>query len=312
MKKFLIVLVVVLASTALAYGQGGSTPYPDPTPDRLNPERGAGQAMRQADELNRRSDALRMTQNLPPSVPDKRRQEFLDNIRPFYRESTDEEWQFLSPSEEDKEAYKTAAKGKDAGLIVLVEDKGCATNSQIVDASPECKGLTMPGAGSGFSFRMKDYRMHHIADIVFKDGQIQALGVLNHGIMVDLGDVAIEGVDEKTEGVGYLAKIKASKDFKQAADLANKLTKGIEKDGRRYASILTAKTGSTYVLRSIAYEGESLKKVGGVIFNELELDKRRDVLVAFRIVRLENGRATILWREIDDDKSPELKVKKDK
>ncbi len=310
MKKFLYLFVLMLFSTAAASAQSDSTPYPQNTPNPIYPNPQVENAVKRSEDLNRRSDALRMTQNLPPSIPDSKRREFQDLIEPLYRESTDEERQYLAASDEDARAHAQLAGKKDSGLFRLIADRGCANNTKVVDASSQCANLTMPGAGAGYSFRMGDYRMHHISDLVLKPGRFEALGVLNHGIMVDLGDVPIEQVTEKTDGVAYLTKIKPSKDLQQAGELAGKLTKGINEDGRTYASILPVRLNSTYVLRSIAYDGEVLRKVGPFTFNELELDKRRDILIAFRVVRLRDGQdATIVWRELDDSKAPKLKAK---
>lgn len=152
--------------------------------------------------------------------------------------------------------------------------------------------------------------MHHISDIVFKGSNFEALGTLNHGIMVDLGDVPIDGLDERSEGIGYITGMKASRDFAQAGDLAVKLQKGIKQDGRMYSSVLPVRENSTYVIRSIAYDGEAIRKVGPYAYNEMDLDKRRDVLVVFRVVRLRDGDATIVWKELDSSKAPKLKPNK--
>lgn len=309
MKKFLTLTIALLACTASTYGQQ-DTPYPQATPNPLYPSERVEDAVRRGDELNRRSDALRMTQNLPPEVPDEKRREFAAMIEPLYRESTEEEREFMAPSPEDSAPYERFAGKKSSGILRLVEDRGCADNAKVVSASFDCSRYSMPGAGSGYSFRFGDYRMHHISDIVFKKGNFEALGVLNHGIMVDLGDVPFEAVTEKTEGVRYLTRIKPSKNFQEAAELADKLTKGIKEDGRNYASILPVKENSTYVIRSIAYEGEALRNVAGIVYNELDIDKRRDVLIAFRVIRLADGSATIVWKELDDSKAPELKPDK--
>jgi len=307
MKVFLLSGLMLIFSMA-ASAQGDSTPRPGATPNPLYPGSETEDAVRRADDLNRRSDALRMTQNLPPEVPDSKKKEFRELIEPLYRDSSKEEREVMAPAEADRNSYSTYADKKDSGIIRLIADRGCADNAKVVDASADCARYTMPGAGSGYSFRFGDYRMHHISDIVFRKGNFEALGVLNHGIMVDLGDLPIDSVDENTAGVEYLKKIKPSKDFQQAGDLANKLTKGIENSGHRYASILPVRENSTYVIRSIAYDGEVIRKVGPFTYNELELDRRRDVIVVFRVVRLNGGNdATIVWKVIDDSKAPKLK-----
>jgi len=300
----------VLAGAAFAQTRP-TTPYPQGTPDPVYPSQGVENAMKRGEDLNRRSDELRMTENFPVKNRPKNK-ELFELLEPLYRHSTDEERTLMAADEADRNAFRDVTRDKHSGILKLIIYRGCADNVKVVDASVDCAQYTMPGAGSGYSFRFEDYRMHHISDIVFRKGRFEALGVLNHGIMVDLGDVPIDSVTDKTEGVPYLAKIKASRDFAEAADLATKLTKGIKEDGRTYASILPVQEGHTYVIRSIAYDGEALRKIGKYTYNEMDLDERRDVLVVFRVVRLTGGtEVTIVWKRLDDGKAPKLKPNKE-
>lgn len=312
MKKLIagVFAAAILAVSAFAQTRP-STPYPQSTPDPIYPSQGVEDAMKRGEDLNRRSDELRMTENFPVKNRSKNK-ELFDLLEPLYRHSTDEERAFMAVDEADQAAFSEIIKDKHAGIFTLVIDRGCADNVKVVDASVDCAQYTMPGAGSGYSFRFEDYRMHHISDIVFRKGRFEALGVLNHGIMVDLGDIPIDSVTEKTEGIAYLTKIKPSRDFAEAADLASKLTKGIKEDGRTYASILPVLLNHTYVIRSIAYDGEALRKVGKYTYNEMDLDERRDILVVFRVVRVKDGTlATIVWKRLDDGRAPKLKPNKE-
>lgn len=308
MKKLLLLVLVAAFTAASAYGQGDPTPVPQGTPNPVIENQSTQDAMRRAEDLNRRSTDLQMTEKFPVKVPEKYK-EFQQLIEPLYRNSTGEERAFMAPASDDAAAFAELLRKKNTGIFKLISDRGCADNPKVVNASVDCSRYSMPGAGSGYSFRFGDYRMLHISDIVFRQGRLEALGVLNHGIMLNLGDVPIESVSEKTEGVEYVAKLKPTKDFAQAADLATRLQKGIKENGRTYASVLPILLNSTYVLRSIAYDGEALRKVGRFTYNEMELDNRRDVLVVFRVVRLENNEATIVWKELDDSKAPKLKPK---
>lgn len=311
MKKlvFCVLIVAYLSAASLAQSRP-STPYPQATPDPLYPGSSTENAMKQSEDLNRRSIDLQMTEKFPVKTQRKNK-ELFDLLEPLYRRSTDDERAMMAGEEADQAAFSQFLRGKHTGMFKLIADRGCADNPKVVNASANCARYTMPGAGSGYSFRFEDYRMHHISDIVFRKGRLESLGVLDHGIMVNLGDVPIDTVNEKTEGVEYLAKIKPSKDMEEAGAFANKLTKGIKKNGRLYASVLPIKEGNTYVIRSIAYDGEAIRKLGKYAYNEMDVDTRRDVLVVFRVVRIKNGdEATIVWKRLDDGKSPKLKMQK--
>ncbi len=71
----------------------------------------------------------------------------------------------------------------------------------------------MPGGGSSYSFRVGDYVINRLADINFRKGKFEALAVLTHGIIVSLGDVPIESLDLKSDGIKHLLKISPSQGF---------------------------------------------------------------------------------------------------
>lgn len=310
MKHLVLVFGAVLILFGVAKAQRPSTPVPQSTPNPLYETPEADSAVRRSEDLNRRSESLRLTEKFPVKDPAKRKK-FREVIRPLYRDSTKKERAFLAPMDEDRESNAAILSQKRTGIFRLIMNRGCAGGAKTVAASKACTGLTMPGAGSAYSFRIRDYRMHHISDINFNKHRLEALGVLTHGVVVDLGYVQLEDISLSTPGVVYLARVKPAKNFADAGAFADKLVKGFRKDGFVYGSMIPVRNSSTYVLRSIAYRGEAQRNVGGVVYNELLLDKRRDIIVAFKIVRLKEGTdATIVWKVLSDKKAPRLKPNK--
>jgi hypothetical protein len=197
------------------------------------------------------------------------------------------------------------------GLIKLVPEKNCVSNENITSASPDCAKYPIPGAGSSYSFRINNYRMPRLADLNYTGKSFRAFGVLTHGILVSLGDTPLEKLDLQSEAVTALMKLEAASDFKEAEEFALKLDKGVQNKGFTYRNVLPATENTTYLLRSIAYKGNSIQSIQGITFDEMELDKRKEVVVAFRIVRRgEDGSATILWKELTSKNSPKLKAAK--
>jgi hypothetical protein len=112
-----------------------------------------------------------------------------------------------------------------------------------------------------------------------------------------------------SNGIKYLADLKPVATAQEFADRERSLRYGIKGDGLVYRGEQPAKPDVTYVLRSIAYRGELIRSIDGLQYNELDYDKRRDVIVAFRIVdRDAAGNLTIIWRTLRDTESPRLKV----
>jgi len=227
--------------------------------------------------------------------------------KPLYRSPTKEELKKVSPDKDLIEKYRELLKDSRAGLTTLVADAGCAENTNVVSAEKECIKYSMPGGGSSFSFRVRNYRIARLADITFTRDSFQATGALLHGIFVNLGDVKVDRVSINTKGMRVLRQFRPTSSFRNAKKTDEVLSRGFVHKGFVYRRALYIKENTTFALRSIAYRGTLYRAIGGATYNELDFDKRRDVIVVFRIVRVDKeGRITILWKELQNQKSPKL------
>ena len=229
-------------------------------------------------------------------------------IRPLYRKPSREELKAVEPGAEVFDKYADFLRQENTGLTKLIEDTGCAESTKVVVASDKCLKYTMPGAGSSFSFRAQTYRLSRLADITFTDNSFQAGGVFIHGIFVNIGDIPLEKVTPETEGLKYLTEFAPETDYKKSKEIDRQLSKGVKSGGFLYRRGLYIVEDTTFVLRSIAYDGKYMRSASGVTYNELDFDKRKDVLVAFRIVEKDtDGNVTILWKVLQQKDAPELK-----
>ena len=232
------------------------------------------------------------------------------NVEPLYRKPTGKELKAVAPRRELFAKYAEFLRRPETGLTKLIDDKGCADNTKIVVATDECLKYTMPGAGSSFSFRTQTYRIPRLADITLTAKSFQASGVLLHGIFVNLGDVPLEEVSLQTKGLKYLTDFQPEADYEKGKAVDLKLTEGVEHDGFLYRRGLFMVENTTFALRSIAYDGKYLRAIRNLTYNEFDYDKRRDVIVVFRIVEKdEAGNVTILWKVLQKKDSPQLKKK---
>lgn len=229
-------------------------------------------------------------------------------IRPLYRKPSGKELKTVAPGADLFNKYSEFLRQENTGLTKLVEDKGCAENTKVVVVSDDCLKYTMPGAGSSFSFRTENYRLSRLADVTFTDNSFQAGGIFVHGIFVNIGDVPIEKVTPETEGLKYLTDFEPETDYEKSKEIDRQLTTGIRHGNFLYRRGLYIVENTTFVLRSIAYNGKYMRSASGVTYNELDFDKRKDVIVAFRIVRKDSdGSVTILWKKLRENDSPKLK-----
>lgn len=228
-------------------------------------------------------------------------------VKPLYRKPSREELETVEPSADLFNKYAGILRRENTGLTKLIKDSGCAENTKIIVASEECLKYTMPGAGNSFSFRTKSYRISRLADLTYTDNSFQASGVFLHGIFVNIGDVPLESVTLQTAGLKYITDFQPETDYEKSKKIDLQLMKGVESDGFLYRRGLYIVENTTFVLRSIAYDGKYLRAVKGVTYNELDFDKRKDIIVAFRIVEKDSGgNVTILWKELQEKDSPRL------
>ena len=229
-------------------------------------------------------------------------------VAPLYRKPTKEELKLVAPDAALLEKYRTFLAQEDTGIVKLLVDQGCADRASVVVATENCLKYRFPGAGNSFSFRTKNYRLRRLADLTFSNKAFIATGVLSHGILVSIGDVPLENVTLQTTGVKFLNEFQPVVEFEPSQAVSKQLLTGITKDGFVYSRGLTAVENTTYVLRSIAYDGRVMRAIYGIPYNELDFDKRKDVTVAFRIVRQDaDGSVTILWKELSRKDAPKFK-----
>lgn len=236
------------------------------------------------------------------------------DIDSLYRKSSKKDLATIGLNKNDQTLFADFLREKNTGLIKLVPNSGCREDSKVISVNEECLKYRVPGAGAAYSFRVKDYRIQRLADLTYTGEGFITTGIFSLGILTAVGDVPLESVSLQTPGIKYINEFQPETKIETAADSQKKLSAGIIKDGYAYGAGIIAAENNTYILRSIAFNGEVLRAVSGITYNELAFDKRKDITVAFRVVRKDaDGSVTILWKELNRKDSPKLeKPKKEK
>ena len=230
-----------------------------------------------------------------------------ERVRPLYRDLTRAEKRAVSPDSDLVAVHREFLRTGRTGLTKLIPDGVCSDNTRTISAAPGCIRYTMPGGGSSFSFRKDRYTIPRLADITFSRNSFQATGALLQGFFVNLGNVSIEDVNLSTPGLGFVANFRPPVNYRSAARADLIFSRGYLFNGFVYRRALFTRENSTFVLRSVAYRAKFFKSVSGITYNEFDFDKRRDVIIAFRIVRAhDDGSITILWKELSNRKAPKL------
>jgi hypothetical protein len=247
------------------------------------------------------------------SINELSRQQILQyQTEQLYRKPTKKELTEIAVEKNILEENKLFLNQKDTGIFRLINDKGCAEDTRLLKANEDCLKFKFPGNGSGFSFRVKNYRILRLADLILKDGKLLALGTFRQGIMVNLGDVVPEKVSINQKEAEFLQNYQPALFPEDLQKEMIKFKSGISIEKIKYASVLTPEINTTYLLRSIAYRGKYFQSAAGITYNEFEFDKRKDILVVFRVVDKDgDGNLTIMWKELKIKDSPKLIIEKD-
>lgn len=302
--RFCIALVsaLVLLNVA-AFSQSVPVPSPTPTPNSRN------SSVNPITSDNSGYDRLRSIE----LMNDRARvgsHPLLDSKKGIYRRPGKSETEVLAVAEPLRAKYAAYLKQPDTGIVKLNAESSCVSEADVVNASEKCLAFKMPGAGAAYSFRTESYRLPRLADIILIDGVFKTGGVLQQVVIAEIGDVKIENVTLTSPGIKFLADLEPVRDGQEFMKMEEKLRVGIKADGFSYRRGQFVKDNATYVLRSIAYRGEFVRTIEGMEYNELDYDKRRDVIVAFRVVdRDPSGNVTIIWKSLKDVEAPKLKTK---
>lgn len=212
-------------------------------------------------------------------------------------EPNDLEKKLLEPSDEDEQEFADFLREPDSGLIRMYP----LGRRRVVSLEDLASGRR-PGFGAfaslySFSKAKHGNCLHGYVDPRLGWAELRLIngrfitGFTGEslGVMVALGDVPLESVTPDTYGVTGLTNITPPTDYFEAANLSRRNRAGFALERFRYGSALPVAEKMTYVLRSTS-------------------NKRADVLVGFRVVRIEeSGAVTVVWRKLKSYPKPSWK-----
>lgn len=208
------------------------------------------------------------------------------------------ERKLLEPSVEDEQQFAGFLQLPDTGLIRMYPP-GRRRVVSIADlASGRRPGFGMYASLYSFSKERHGNGLHGYVDPRLGWAEIRLLnngrfvtGFTGEalGVLIALGDVPLESITPETYGVDGLNNITPPADYFEAATLSRRNRAGFALERFRYGSSLPVAEKMTYVLRSTS-------------------NKRADVLIGFRVVRLdETGGVTLIWRKLKTYPKPSWK-----
>lgn len=256
---------------------------------------------------NSRFEALNKSRNPSRRVDTSEQAVALQKINDTYREPNKKESKLLAPSKEDLTKYAVFLDEPKTGITKLITDKGCAGSTNVLYVSEECRKYSMPGGGASFSFRTHNHRIQRLSDLSYDGNIFHTSGILTHSILVNLGDTPLENISLQSNGLKFLTDFQTVTDFDSAVKKDKDLVSGVESGGFFYSRRSEVKENETYALRVVAYRGNVMRALNRFVYDEFDYDERRDLTIAFRVIRRDAESVTILWKIISNQKAPVLK-----
>ena len=194
------------------------------------------------------------------------------------------EKRFLSPAEEDRTTYADFLRQPNTGLIRILPREKYDTEGQ----KDKPKTMTIRGGGAYYSFAHLTHEYGGSDIELSQDSLTTGFAGVNYGMLVSLGDVPLESISLETPAAQVLSLHKPPTDEPLARIEQRRSAEGTTIEGVTYKRTLPLRLNSTYLIRSINYYDS-------------------DVLVAFRVVRVDtDGSAILLWKSLASFAIPQI------
>jgi hypothetical protein len=240
-------------------------------------------------------------------------------LRREYEANMKKAKKYVAPNSSYQTEYKSLLSLPDAGIIKLLPNKPCEPVGK--KAIKQCPQNFIAGNGRYFSFRLKDYVLDKWADLEILNDFFVSNGLDNQGVLVNLGDVNLDGLSLTSKGIEFLTNFAPSTKVDEINKQYMQLLNEIEVDGFRYSKALPIETSKTYALRVVAYERdvdaaltEEQKKITKdpelrrLLFDPLRDDTRQDVIAVFRVLEKSKEGTIIIWKVLQRKNAPYIET----
>lgn len=300
MKLKKLYFLLLLTFSAAVYGQAPSTPSPEE-------ERRIEQRRQQIDRARQEAELSRLRKI-------SERESLSDGKVPVLTVGYK---LILKPSKEDRQrvsipddvaaTYEKFLKQDNTGIVRLHDAGFCSEQRSVINVKDNCPDGYREKAVA-YSFRNKDYQWRHFSDVFLQDAKLYIKGFLVFGVLGSLGEPSLNDLNLSSDGVKQLYELNPATKLEEYENHSKIIAKGVQVKNHIFSSHTQLKSGQTYVLRAVAFDGafkSRRSKSAKPLF--WEEDNRDDVIVVFQAVRENDDRSwIILWKELSRKNAPKL------
>lgn len=191
---------------------------------------------------------------------------------------------FLAPAEEDRNAYAAFLRTPDTGIFRLLPRETYDDN-----AAKDRQRIVTRGGGAYYSFTRLTHEYGYGSDIELSQDQLTTgFAGIDYGLLTNIGDVPLENVSLETPAANIFAAYHPPSEVPKIRLEQRRFQMGSDVQGISANRTVPMKLNATYVLRSLNY-------------------RESDVLVAFRVVRIDTDKsAIILWKLLKKYPAPQV------
>jgi hypothetical protein len=228
--------------------------------------------------------ATLMVSAISISAQTRSREDLLKEIETKRAELNELEKVFLAPSDEDRKAYAEFLRAPDTGLIRLLPRETYDDN-----ANRDRQRVVTRGGGAYYSFTRLTHEYGYGSDIELSQDQFTVgFAGADYGFITILGDVPLEKVGMETRAASIFAAYNPPTEEPKVRLEQRRFGMGADLQGISVGRHLPMKLNTTYLLRSICID-------------------ETDVLVAFRVVRIDSDKSAILlWKALKRNPKPTM------
>ena len=218
-----------------------------------------------------------------------------------------------APNPDDLAKYEDFLGRKGTGIFRLFPDFACESKS-LVRVDGDCANQVSGASSHSFRGRTTSH------DLRFQGGDLIAEGFFSLPMMVSLGNTDLQNVTLASDGVRFLTAYEPASMFEAVKEEYSLFRNGQKAGDFVYINRIKPVDDHTYAIRIIAYDigntvGKRLRRdhLTGKnpqktrMFSMLRYDNRKDMIIAFRVIRRDDdGNISILWKELSKKSAPKI------